>query len=162
LIMNTDGSPGLYCIASDSWLMGSPNKIVVTAGPPTTLVTDPDVIDKPGAGLPETNHACIVAMVIWPDTNRTMTHYLGGDVDWVMESRVARWTGDGSTNPADRVRGMKLSHHGAAMSSPVDMIQRFYPDRIIISAGSQYGHPRKYISQCDSIAATDCSLRPLP
>jgi len=54
------------------------------------------------------------------------------------------WTGTTGVQggPATHVAAMKASHHGAATSLPRDMLANFNPRSVIISCGSDYGHPR--------------------
>lgn len=120
--INGEMRPGMYCIAAYRQYMGPP------------LL---EVVDKINT---RTNQLSIAAMIIWPDLQ--LSHYFAGDLSYDMEKKLVVWSGANSA-AGRRVSAMKASHHGAAISTPVEMIQNFDPRSIILSAGNDYGHPRK-------------------
>lgn len=123
--INSEMRPGMYCVAADR----------KTIGPPTLGVVD---------ALPTmTNQLSIACMIIWPDGR--LSHYFAGDLSYDIERAIVKWTLKG--NPARTLMSMKSSHHGAATSTPVDIFESWDPQSIIISAGNDYGHPRKCIPQ---------------
>jgi beta-lactamase superfamily II metal-dependent hydrolase len=108
--------------------------------PPSQL---PEIIDE--KKLSETNHSCIVALIIWPDANNTISHYLAGDANYKIERAVLAWSQHGQDRTAQAI---KLSHHGAANSTPIELIQQYQPEKIIVSAGYEYGHPSTLTFTC--------------
>ncbi|KAF3155393.1 hypothetical protein TWF751_003250 [Orbilia oligospora] len=121
--------PGFYCIAVNQKVLGQrPYKIATT----------------------KTNKSSICFMIVWSHNHRS--HYLGGDADIGLERRILRWTnpgfnrdnvGRGDSKLGKSVSCMKLSHHGARTSNPIEMMIAFNPVHIIASAGGGgYGHPR--------------------
>ena len=71
-----------------------------------------------------------------------ISHYAAGDSNWENELKVLAWIQFGQ-NPYQCVRTMKLSHHGAADSTPIPLIRGFRPRSITVSAATtSHGHPR--------------------
>lgn len=128
-------TPRLYCVASASLVMGRADPIPTA---PNNMLGDPDIINS--VVRDQTNHNCIVAMVMWRTTLEpvqvSLQHYLAADCDWTIEDAVRGW----AKGP---VAAMKLSHHGSATSTSTRLMQSFQPTRIIVSAGFSYGHPGK-------------------
>lgn len=86
-----------------------------------------------------TNRYSIVCIIYWPDTQR-ISHFLAGDLDQTNESRVIAWIIQGGHS--GHITSMKLSHHGASGSTPLDMIYMTTPFNLIISNPSGgYVHP---------------------
>ncbi|KAH8797908.1 hypothetical protein F5884DRAFT_758905 [Xylogone sp. PMI_703] len=77
------------------------------------------------------------------ENDYTLDHYFGGDALELAETNVSNWltTNDRNTNAGIKV--MKLSHHGAAHSSPMLLLKRADPHVIIASNSTtlEYGHP---------------------
>ncbi|OJJ42373.1 hypothetical protein ASPZODRAFT_147359 [Penicilliopsis zonata CBS 506.65] len=84
------------------------------------------------ATITETNMKSIANIIVWPGGE--VTHYFAGDLNCDNEDLVAAWIGR-------RIPTMKLSHHGAKSSTPLDMFEMYQPKNIIISAGGKHGHP---------------------
>lgn len=163
--------PGLYCVAADNQVIGFPegradqNPLGSKLNPfgvleaPMGFVEElrplPNVVDENHS---ESNRSSIICFVIW-DENRPagpgvgrIRHYSGGDAEWQNEVLVTRWTGTNGTTL--RVPAMKLSHHGAATSTPLSMLTDFNPDTIIASCGHRYTHPRKCLDPFVATFAT--------
>lgn len=120
--INGQMRPGMYCIAAYRQYMGPP------------LL---EVVDKLNT---RTNQLSVASMIIWPDLQ--LSHYFAGDLSYDMERKLVVWSGANGT-AGRRVSAMKASHHGAATSTPVELLENFDPRAIILSAGNDYGHPRK-------------------
>ncbi|KAL7276584.1 hypothetical protein RUND412_000426 [Rhizina undulata] len=119
------GQPGIYCIASNQRVLGK-------------VKGDFFIIDTQ---ITKTNQCSICAMVIWADGH--ISHYFGGDADYSTERKITTWSKtDGTEAIGKSVTTMKLSHHGAASSTPFDMLDKFNPRNMVISCGDGYGHPR--------------------
>lgn len=116
-----------------------------TIGPPPGY----EVVDD-GSGKPK-NESSVACMIIWPGTGvgpgsaPRLSHYSAGDLHWMEEGQIVRWTGaDGvRTTKGGWVTTVKASHHGAKSSTPVNMLDRFNPQNVIASAGEKNGHPSK-------------------
>lgn len=123
--------PGIYCVGTNSkrYLKVKTKGIV-------------EIVNLPGTT--STNKASIFAMVIWKDGR--LSHYFAGDADYGMEGDVAQWSGTSgdTTVTGGSIVSMKLSHHGARSSTPVDIVKLYSPQNIIISCGADYGHPCKF------------------
>ncbi|GIZ45483.1 hypothetical protein CKM354_000864800 [Cercospora kikuchii] len=99
------------------------------------------VVDKatPMGGSEITNAASIITLLVWTDGH--MSHYSAGDAQWEIENKIVAWIQAGQ-NPFQCIRAVKLSHHGATYSTPLDLVHKFRPRSIIVSAsGRDYGHP---------------------
>lgn len=119
------GYPGIYCVCTNVHVLGT-----------TTL----DVVDHKGT---ETNQSSICSMVIWQSGR--VSHYFAGDATFDVEKEVSKWSGmDGSAGK--KLFAMKLSHHGDAGTSPVETLNSYNPDYIVISAGRLYQHPRTFVT----------------
>lgn len=85
----------------------------------------------------------MAAMLIWP--NRQMSLYTAGDRDDQRETAVVDWSKcTGGPGRVEHVTTVKVGHHGAATSTPNSMLTQFNPENIIVSAGTDYGHPRVF------------------
>ncbi|PPJ51887.1 hypothetical protein CBER1_09060 [Cercospora berteroae] len=110
------------------------------------IIMDPSklrikVVDKktPVGGREITNAASIITILVWTDGH--MSHYSAGDAQWEIENNIIAWI-QGGKNPFQCIRAVKLSHHGASYSTPLDLIRTFRPRSIIASAsGEDFGHP---------------------
>ncbi|KPI35811.1 uncharacterized protein AB675_11081 [Cyphellophora attinorum] len=118
--INKEMRPGMYCVAADRNTIGPLRLGVVNALP--TL----------------TNQHSIACMIIWPDGR--LSHYFAGDLSYDIEQAIVKWSR--VLNPSRNLMSMKSSHHGAATSTPVEILENWDPQTIIISAGNDYGHPR--------------------
>lgn len=144
---------GMYCIVIDRSILGAAEGTVsTTTAPPgfTSLASpSPDftvfVVDNPtGGGLEPRNKQSIVTVALWKDTEE-VSHYSAGDADWIKELYVLKWLATVPASPVPppldfRVANMKLSHHGAASSTPTRLVDDFKPINVIVSAGVQAGH----------------------
>jgi hypothetical protein len=100
-----------------------------------------------------TNQSSMAAMVIWP--NGQMSLYTAGDRDDKRETYIVGWSGcTGGPGRGEHVTTVKVGHHGAATSTPKAMLDKFNPENIVISAGSDYGHPRIDLSLIRSLTFT--------
>ncbi|MCJ1309778.1 hypothetical protein MMC25_003439 [Agyrium rufum] len=72
-------------------------------------------------------------------------HYMAGDALWDVEGAVAAWLSKKGDPPYSAF--MKLSHHGASDSSPVELFDTLRPAHVIVPAGLDrgFGHPRPEI-----------------
>ncbi|KAK5988132.1 hypothetical protein PT974_12272 [Cladobotryum mycophilum] len=115
--------PGLYCLASNGYVIAAPNRVLIT----------------------ERNRSSISTAIIWsPDHNGPrVSHYMAGDAHIALEREICNWIGF-TTDDYKRVTVVKLSHHGASSSSPEILFQKLKPETILISAGDHlgHGHPR--------------------
>jgi hypothetical protein len=146
-----DGDPGLFSIACNNFVFqkkpGSlPEKVADEALHTASSVHHPHlfIINKPTgkSDSEQTNSASIIAVLAWKNTGSKVTrvsHYLAGDALWEQEAAVTKWLA-----PTCKVANMKLSHHGAALSSPASLFRTFNPANIVVSAGADYGHPRRF------------------
>lgn len=116
------GHPAIFCVGTNRLVLG-PDAV--------------DVVDKVNS---YSNQSSICAMVIWKGGK--ISSYFAGDANFDVENKVLKWSGtDGDTKG---VFNMKLSHHGAASSTPVEMLDGFNPKSIIVSAATSHQHPRKF------------------
>ncbi|CVL11705.1 hypothetical protein FPRO06_13012 [Fusarium proliferatum] len=112
--------PAMYCVSAERRVPGDNQSHLTT----------------------DTNMSSLTFIVVWSHNYR-ISHYFAGDAHWGIERRVAGWIdpnflfGD-SKFP---ITSMKLSHHGASTSNPSSIYYQYQPMNIIVSAGSQYGHP---------------------
>lgn len=103
------------------------------------------------------NSTSIVCIVVFPDVEDPVSHYLAGDADGELELRVAAWVNT-------KVTTMKLSHHGSSTSSPLKLVKLYSPKTIVVSAGNRHSHPSEdpilsYPSSLCSICAEIRALR---
>lgn len=126
---------GMYIVASGCCVIGFGNLSAVATNP------------NPGARVPadNKNNSSIAIMVIFkrPDGSAQISHYFAGDLGLIVEQYLVDWTN--KTKP-HQVQTIKLSHHGATDSTPLNMLKTWKPRNVIISAGkaATYGHPRQY------------------
>ncbi|KAK6333228.1 hypothetical protein TWF718_011049 [Orbilia javanica] len=122
--------PAMYCIAVNQRTMGR-NAFGIYTTP--------------------TNKSSIVCMIVWKDgTENHRSHYLAGDADIKLERRLLNWIvpnwryWDDPNVAVPLCSSMKLSHHGARSSNPIEMMKAFNPLSIFASAGSikSHAHPR--------------------
>ncbi|RBA19810.1 hypothetical protein FPRO05_09110 [Fusarium proliferatum] len=111
------------------------------------------LIDSP---ITITNMRSIANIIVWPEGK--VSHYFAGDLDWANESHIVDWIGKDVTIP-----NIKLSHHGAKSSTPLNMLVQYKPTNVIISAGHKHGHPSPetllyLIGYFDSLAKNKPSL----
>jgi hypothetical protein len=75
-------------------------------------------------------------------------HFFAGDALWDVEGAVVNWAtlrnAPGPPALPDRIPFLKLSHHGAKVSTPTSLLENFKPKRIIVPNGNKhrFGHPR--------------------
>lgn len=117
---------GIFCVSSRGAVLGD-------ADPPFTVFAIDEKND-------EKNWHSVCAVVLWKDTEH-ISHYFAGDAMYITERKIKEWVGRGKVTT---VPSMKLSHHGAATSTPTDLLAQFQLVNMIVSAGSSpnYGHPR--------------------
>jgi hypothetical protein len=153
-----DDDPGLFCIACNNFVFQKPTEVeesppenalekaANTAFPtlhPHVLIVDVPISSTGGSDSEQTNSASIIAILAWKNTKSDGTrvsHYLAGDALWEQEAAVANWLA-----PTCKVTNIKLSHHGAALSSPASLFRMLNPVNVIVSAGTSHGHPRTSI-----------------
>ncbi|KAK6349287.1 hypothetical protein TWF730_010037 [Orbilia blumenaviensis] len=134
--------PAMYCIAVNQRAMGN--------GPFGLMKHT----------YTNTNLSSICCMVVWKDVRTDnnddpghRSHYFAGDANIQLETRLLDWIAPGWNDdpvpgvpraPIPQVSSMKLSHHGARSSNPVDMWIAFNPISIFVSAGRirSHAHPR--------------------
>lgn len=120
--------PAMYCIGVNQLNMGK---------------------DQPKVLETLTNKSSICCMIVWNDDFRS--HYFAGDADKKFELKLLNWIVPGWDGEKEKsipsVSSMKLSHHGAKSSNPIDMVIAFDPASIFVSAGSvkSHAHPSKYL-----------------
>ncbi|KIV83365.1 hypothetical protein PV11_05397 [Exophiala sideris] len=122
-------APGLYGISCDGQVVGWVRPAKLSVGKPHHVGLIP-------TSHSASNQSSIGALVIWHDG--TVSHYTAGDAEEDTETPIIQFIQRSNA----RLLAMKLSHHGAVYSTPVDMISTLDPDHIICSAGTQYYHPR--------------------
>ncbi|KAG7285856.1 hypothetical protein NEMBOFW57_008150 [Staphylotrichum longicolle] len=134
--MTLPNQPGLFCIGADSMLVGTGN---VQAKLPPGGVDEPGVIDA-GSDT-AVNKSSIICIIVRSDGS--VLHYFGGDVAYESELLLPEWLkNNGGKLDTERIPVMKLGHHGAATSSPVEFLNLLMPHYVFVSSGAQYGHPR--------------------
>ncbi|KAK6516196.1 hypothetical protein TWF506_006107 [Arthrobotrys conoides] len=97
-----------------------------------------------------TNLSSVCCMIVWNRVNTDdpghRSHYFAGDANIQLETRLLNWIAPGWADGtgAPQVSSMKLSHHGARSSNPVEMWMAFNPISIFASAGRvrSHAHPR--------------------
>jgi len=142
-----EGGPGVYCIAVNGVVLGQQrgvlNDVQVNCRsarkPPGVVdIVDGQSATKTGNPAYETNVVSICCMVIWKNSSSVrLSHFLGGDAVWNLEKIIMSWVG------SERVAAMKISHHGSAGSTPLEMVDSFEPKTMVISSSTMYGHPSK-------------------
>ncbi|KAK6505086.1 hypothetical protein TWF481_007008 [Arthrobotrys musiformis] len=116
-----DRHPAMFCVSSNTF---SPLDVV-------------QLIDAP---ITKENQRSIASVITWPKGN--ITHYFAGDLHYQNETAISKWVKAGQTQHVKaHIPTIKLSHHGAKSSTPVDMFEQYQPDTVIISAGGKHGHP---------------------
>jgi hypothetical protein len=117
---NYDRSPAMYCIAANGRALDDPDLNV--------------------AAHTVKNMSSLVFIIVWNEVNnsgtRHVSHYFAGDAHDTLELRLSKWMGTPTMS-------MKLSHHGSSSSNPPSNFVDFNPGNIVVSAGNEYGHPRK-------------------
>ncbi|KAK5265621.1 hypothetical protein LTR99_008758 [Exophiala xenobiotica] len=138
------GKPGFWCIGADG---DCPGRAHTRAELPMPNKHGVGII--PGTEDPS-NRTSIIAAVMWPSTAPSgkikVKLYTGGDASDATETFAAQWLytpsiAGGPTIQPD-VPVHKLGHHGAATATPMVLLDSFNSKIMIISAGTQYGHPR--------------------
>jgi glyoxylase-like metal-dependent hydrolase (beta-lactamase superfamily II) len=85
------------------------------------------------------NFISIVSLIIWPPNPENkvgrVSYFNGGDTDKNTEAKLATWM---DKTP---VRVYKTSHHGAYTATPPVVLQTLKPEKVLISAGYEFGHP---------------------
>ncbi|KAI8722383.1 hypothetical protein NCS52_00382000 [Fusarium sp. LHS14.1] len=91
----------------------------------------------------------IMALVIWPEpvaTEMRVSLYTGGDVEQVpMEDEFVNWLSDGSREL--RLDVVRASHHGSHYSTSEKLLNQKL-QYLVVSAGSQFGHPSFAVLYC--------------
>jgi hypothetical protein len=146
--------PGMYCVAAGGGRLGAANAasdMLARAKalherniPQSDQSSDPGEVEITMAETPTaSNHSSIACFVAWGDGQ--LSHYFGGDLDDEFEEEIVDWTStDGTWVNSKCVTSVKASHHGSHGSFPADMFINFNPENIVISCGTDYGHPRKF------------------
>jgi hypothetical protein len=120
LLWNHKPFPAMYCIAANRRALHDP---------------DLDV-----AAHTAKNMSSLVFIIVWNELNASgqphVSHYFAGDAHDTLELKLSAWMGTRTTS-------MKLSHHGSSSSNPPDNFLNLNPENIVVSAGNEYGHPRK-------------------
>ncbi|KAF5647991.1 transcriptional activator srcap [Fusarium sp. NRRL 52700] len=123
------GAKGLYSTKGNGYK--KPAMFCVACNKSTISNHKISVIDSP---ITVTNMRSIANIIVWPGGK--VSHYFAGDLNYQNESRIVDWIGKDVTIP-----NIKLSHHGAKSSTPLDMLVQYKPTNVIISAGERNGHP---------------------
>ena len=138
--------PGLFCVAVN-------NRYLPPASPSSPDPSDPQAEWRRPGNPTLKNRSSIVCVVIRP--NGSVSHYLAGDARSDLEAGVVEWTGlavaslnpDGIPPPPPDIKNtvpvVKISHHGAPSSFPLNLCQTFKPSVILFSAGNLHLHPGK-------------------
>lgn len=117
---NYERLPAMYCIAANRRALDNPDLNVATH----TVK----------------NMSSLVFIIVWNEIHDSGTphvsHYFAGDAHDALEVRLSKWMGTSTMS-------MKLSHHGSSSSNPPSNFVDFNPGNIVVSAGNEYGHPRK-------------------
>ena len=136
---------GMFCVCAFGFVIGNPFSTIPSTHKFGTSNKDLNdqlaferdwppmeafVIDKLNE---KRNHFSIGAIILWTQSGR-VSHYFAGDAMYATESAVAKWING-------EVTSMKLSHHGSDSSSPIDLLTKFKPRTIVVSAGTRHGHP---------------------
>lgn len=117
------GHPAIFCVGTNRMVMG-----------PDTV----NIVDKLNT---YSNQSSICAMVIWKGGK--ISSYFAGDANYDVENKVFKWSG--TNGDTKTVFNMKLSHHGAASSTPAQILDGYNPRSIIVSAATGHQHPRKFV-----------------
>jgi len=89
------------------------------------------------------NHISIISIIIWLKSDRNnnegrISYLTGGDSHSETEAKMKSLLGDRN------IPVIKASHHGSRTSTPFDLLSHVRPDKIIIAAGYEHGHPSMY------------------
>lgn len=118
--------PQMLCLSVQNFVLGGRLRVV----------TEP---------LTKTNRYSIVCIIYWSDTKR-ISHYLAGDLNQVTEGKILKWIKDNDSRNC-RMTSVKLSHHGARSSTPLNMTLDTMPVNMLISNPSAgHVHPGKLLS----------------
>ncbi|KAF5531684.1 hypothetical protein FMEXI_12830 [Fusarium mexicanum] len=145
------GAKGLYSTKEKGYK--KPAMFCVACNNVTISNHQISLIDSP---ITVTNMRSIANIIVWPEGK--VSHYFAGDLNWANESDIVDWIGKDVTIP-----NVKLSHHGAKSSTPLNMLVQYKPTNVIISAGHRHGHPSPetvlyLIGYFDSLANSEPSL----
>ena len=124
--------PVFLCLGGAGWIFGR------TA-----------IVDMTGAShYTMDNYYSILAVLAWPTaTGRPrLSHFCGGDAHMMTERAILSFFRDTDastlTNPKSYpIEILKAAHHGARTSTPSNMLIQCRPQKFVISAGANYGHP---------------------
>ncbi|KAI1817183.1 hypothetical protein GGS20DRAFT_592644 [Poronia punctata] len=146
-----NGAPGIYCVAVNGLVLGQDKSIAKKDDLGTILTQLPEgrkggmvgIVDNPSSttskGAPK-NIISICCMVIWKKGSGVrISHYFAGDAIWNLELLITEWV---NKSAANKVAAMKISHHGSAGSTPLNMVDKFSPKSMVVSSATIHGHPR--------------------
>jgi hypothetical protein len=89
------------------------------------------------------NYVSIMMLLIWLPRKTGAWHvslFAGGDAHMETENQVVDFL-EGCT-----VEVIKAGHHGARTSTSARLLKRLQPNKFIVSAGHEHGHPSKCLS----------------
>ncbi|KJK85506.1 hypothetical protein H633G_10654 [Metarhizium anisopliae BRIP 53284] len=126
------GNPGLYCVGVMK------QNLAVHVDSTSTDDVRPFVVDD--KEVDETNQGSIAAMVLWEGSPPRASHYFAGDMGQTYEEKILEWLAVGDVN---KIRSVKLSHHGSHFSTPLKMFEKFQPRNTFIPTPihAYFGHP---------------------
>ncbi|RSL82212.1 hypothetical protein CEP51_005300, partial [Fusarium floridanum] len=85
------------------------------------------------------NYASIMMLLVWlpisPEQTPSVSLFAGGDAYKATEDLVIRFL-EGLP-----VQVLKAGHHGARTSTSAELLKHLAPNKFLISAGKEYGHP---------------------
>lgn len=120
-------APGLFILAGDAICIG----------------TDGNPVNSGFVHSPS-NRSSIACIIL--DANADPLHYFSGDAECDVDRTLAAWI---NPIPGSLVTPlMKLSHHGSSYNTPIELIKALNPANVVLSAGTQYGHPRESCPRC--------------
>lgn len=131
--------PGIYCVSAGDLILGGSADLhaIEHMYRPRGIV---GLVDKAESW---TNRLSIACFVIFADGR--LSHYFAGDKEEALEKRIVEWSGLQGTS-ASHIPSIKASHHGSVTSFPQAMIEKWKPNNVIMSAGSDHGHPREFVT----------------
>lgn len=137
--------PRFLCIGAEGSIIGAP---------------DPRLQNRLStAGATAENFISLISIIVWPADGR-ISLLTAGDAHHITEDNLAKFLRD-DAGVAPHIPVIKASHHGAISSTPPELLLRTKPQKIIISAGMEYGHPSEKISPLTKYTLTQTSGWPL-
>lgn len=115
------GKPGLYCIAANGTVLGSPSS-------------------------QEIERASTALLLLWNNETPQLSHYAAGCVDASIERQLVKWITSPSTSAsaASSVTSIKVGCHYTHSVRSIEVVEALRPRNIFIPCGSKYNNPRTY------------------